>query len=44
VIITGGVTLNSFNNHEEYPDLIDGLIYKPFRTKDVFSLIESLFS
>lgn len=40
IIITGGVTLDRNNIQQEHPGLIDGLIYKPFRSKDVFSAIK----
>lgn len=43
VIVTGGVTLGHSDLQAVHPDLIDGLIYKPFRSKEVLSLVESLF-
>jgi CheY-like chemotaxis protein len=44
VIITGGVTLDRHNDQTEKNDLIDGLIYKRFRSKDVLSVIKSIFN
>jgi response regulator RpfG family c-di-GMP phosphodiesterase len=44
VIITGGATLDRDDDQAEHYGLIDGKLYKPFKSKGVFTRIESLFS